>query len=74
MLLKTYVDVGLYLHYYHYYYYYFTKRKQFKNYEKRFLLRLKSSFNSRDSHFSVFFVFLSTVSRFKKSDETGHKN
>ena len=33
---------------------YFTKRKHFKNYGKRFLFHLKSSFHSRDIQFFVF--------------------
>ena len=47
------------------------KKKHFKNYQKCFLFHLKSSFRSQGIQFFVIFLFLSTVSRFKESDETG---
>ena len=38
----------------------YEKKKLFKNYEKCFLLHLKSSFRSRDIQFFVIFPLLST--------------
>ena len=53
----------------HYVLYNFTKRNYFKNYEKFYL---RSFFCSRDIQFFVtFFLFLSTISKFRRPDETG---
>ena len=51
--------------------FFFTNRWPFKNYEKRFLFHLKSSFHSRDIQFFVVFSFLSTLSRFKRINGSG---
>ena len=50
---------------------YFTKRKHFKNCKKTLCILSKKVFTfSIYSIFCNFFSFLSTVSRFKESDET----
>ena len=43
----------------------------FKNYEKCFLFHLKMYFRSRDIQIFVIFSFLSTLSRFKRTNESG---
>ena len=52
-------------------FYLFTKWQPFKNYKKCFLFNLKSSFCSRDIQIFVFFPFLSTLFRFKRTNESG---
>ena len=51
------------------YFLHFTKQYHFKNYEKWFLINLKSSFYLQDIQFFV--VFFLSLSQFPDSGETG---
>ena len=52
-------------------FYFFTKWYHFKNYEKCFLFHQKSSFRSWDIKIFVFFPFLSTIFRLKRTNGSG---
>ena len=52
-------------------FYFFTNSYLFKNYEKCFLFHLKGSFRSQDIQIFWFFPFLSTLSRFERTDGSG---
>ena len=52
-------------------FYFIIKLQTFNNYKKCFLFHRKSSFCSRDIQIFVFFPFLSTISRLKRTNETG---